>query len=77
MHKAAKPPALGRSERRALTPEEARRLLSALTGDRIESLFVLALATGLRRAELLGLRWSDLGSAAAAVDAATIEEASF
>ncbi|MCG5463583.1 tyrosine-type recombinase/integrase [Micromonospora sp. MED01] len=31
-----------------------------LTGDRLESLFVLALATGLRRAELLGLRWSDV-----------------
>lgn len=58
--KAAKPPALGRTERRALTPEEAKRLLSALTGDRLESLFVLALATGLRRAELLGLLWSDV-----------------
>ncbi|MGN9812024.1 tyrosine-type recombinase/integrase [Micromonospora sp. BQ11] len=31
-----------------------------LTGDRLESLFVLALVTGLRRAELLGLRWSDV-----------------
>jgi integrase len=58
--KAAKPPALGRSERRALTPEEAKTLLSVLTGDRLESLFVLALATGLRRAELLRLRWSDV-----------------
>ncbi len=58
--KAAKPPALGRTERRALTPEEAKHLLSAMTGDRLESLFVLALATGLRRAELLGLRWSDV-----------------
>ncbi|MEV4198328.1 tyrosine-type recombinase/integrase [Micromonospora globbae] len=58
--KAAKPPAIGRTERRALTPEEATRLLSALTGDRLASLFVLALATGLRRAELLGLQWSDV-----------------
>ncbi|MEH0934032.1 site-specific integrase [Micromonospora psammae] len=58
--KAAKPSALGRFERRALTPEEAKTLLSVLTGDRLESLFVLALATGLRRAELLGLRWSDV-----------------
>lgn len=58
--KAAKPPALGRIERRALTLEEAKTLLTALTGDRLESLFVLALATGLRRAELLGLRWSDV-----------------
>jgi len=46
--------------RRALTVKEAKNLLSALTADRLESLFVLALATGLRRAELLGLRWSDI-----------------
>ncbi|MEW2594494.1 site-specific integrase [Micromonospora aurantiaca] len=57
---AAKPPALGRTERRALTPEEAKTLLSVLTGDRLESLFALALTTGLPRAELLGLRWSDV-----------------
>lgn len=58
--KAAKPPALGRQERRALTAEKARALLAALTDDRLESLFVLALTTGLRRAELLGLRWADV-----------------
>jgi integrase len=58
--KAAKPPALGRQERRALTAEEARALLNALTEERLESLFVLALTTGLRRAELLGLRWADV-----------------
>jgi integrase len=58
--KAAKPPSLSRSERRALTSEEAQALLAALVNDRLESLFVLALTTGLRRAELLGLRWSDV-----------------
>ncbi|WP_200208146.1 hypothetical protein [Micromonospora coerulea] len=34
--KAAKPPALGRAERRALTPGEAKTLLSVLSGDRPE-----------------------------------------
>lgn len=58
--RAAKPPGLSRNERRALTPDEAKRLLSAIVGDRLEPLFVLALATGLRRAEVLGLRWSDV-----------------
>ncbi len=58
--RSAKPPSLGRNERRALTADEARELLDALSGDRLESLFVLALATGLRRGELLGLRWVDV-----------------
>jgi integrase len=58
--KAARPPALGRVERRALTPVEARRFVSAVVGDRYESALVVALATGLRRAELLGLHWSDV-----------------
>jgi integrase len=58
--KAAKPPSVGRSERRALSPAEAQKLLDALDGDRLESLFVLALATGLRRGELLGLQWADV-----------------
>ncbi len=58
--KAAKPPSLGRNERRALTPAEAKNLLSAITDDRLASVFILALATGLRRGEVLGLRWSDV-----------------
>lgn len=58
--KAAKPPSVGRSERRALTVEEARCLLDAMAGDRFEPLFVVALASRLRRGELLGLRWADV-----------------
>lgn len=58
--KSAKPPGLSRSERRELTPDEAKALVSAIVGDPLELLFVLALATGLRRGELLGLRWSDV-----------------
>ena len=48
-----------RPEGRTLTPEEARRFLAALAGRRNEVLLTLMLATGLRRGEALGLRWSD------------------
>jgi integrase len=58
--KAAKPAKLSRVERRALTVDEAEALLAVIADDRLESLFMVALATGLRRAELLGLRWSDV-----------------
>ncbi|BBA95727.1 hypothetical protein RVR_708 [Actinacidiphila reveromycinica] len=43
-----------------LTAEEARALLTATDGHRLSALFELALHTGLRKGELLGLRWEDL-----------------
>jgi integrase len=39
---------------------EAKRLLKVIDGERLEALYVLALATGLRRGELLALRWDDI-----------------
>jgi integrase len=42
------------------TTDELRRLLDVIRGDRLEALVILALATGLRRGELLGLRWEDV-----------------
>lgn len=53
------PPRVERAEIAAMRPEDVRRILSAVAGDRLEALYVLALATGLRQAELLGLRWED------------------
>jgi integrase len=44
----------------ALTVGEVRRLLEAAAGDRLEAVFVLAVTTGLRQGELLGLAWEDL-----------------
>ncbi len=51
---------LSRTERRALTPDEALALLWQLRGDHLEYVFVAALSTGLRRGEVLGLRWKDV-----------------
>jgi len=47
-------------EPRALSGDEVRRLLAACRGDRLEALFITAVATGLRQGELLGLAWEDL-----------------
>ncbi|SRR5579884_377823 len=43
-----------------LEPETVNALLAAARGDALEAFYVVALATGLRRGELLGLRWEDV-----------------
>ena len=48
---------------RPLTLDEARRLLLATSGDRLHALWRLALVTGLREGELLGLAWDDVDGA--------------
>ena len=47
-------------EVQVLTPEQARIFLAEARGSRYEALFALALATGMRQGELLGLRWCDV-----------------
>jgi integrase len=54
------PPRVPRHEIRPFNPQQARLLLDAAIGDRLEALYVTALATGLRQGELLGLRWEDV-----------------
>ncbi|HEY1445666.1 MAG TPA: tyrosine-type recombinase/integrase [Acidimicrobiales bacterium] len=49
----ARPPA----ERDALSADEARRLLEAAEDERLAAYWTLALTTGARRGELLGLTW--------------------
>jgi integrase len=46
-------------EMRPLSETEARTFLETARGDRFEPLYVLAITAGLRRGELLGLRWED------------------
>jgi integrase len=43
-----------------LSPVQARRLLKEVSGHEDEALYVLAITTGMRQAELLGLRWQDV-----------------
>jgi integrase len=49
-----------RAQVQALTIEQARALLAAADGDRLEALYVLALTTGLRQGELLALKWGNV-----------------
>lgn len=42
------------------TVEQTRELMDAIRGDRLEALYLMALALGLRQGELLGLRWEDV-----------------
>lgn len=56
----AQPPRAKRNEIAALTPEQTRELLGAAKGTRWEALIVLAVSTGLRQGELLGLKWVDV-----------------
>ncbi|MBO0795474.1 MAG: site-specific integrase [Ktedonobacteraceae bacterium] len=43
-----------------LTPEQAQQLIQTAREHPLECLLVLAVTTGLRKGELLGLRWSDI-----------------
>jgi len=56
----SQPARLGQPNGRSLTVEQARKLLDAAKGDRLEAAFLLLLSYGLRRGELLGLAWADL-----------------
>jgi integrase len=47
-------------EIRVLTSEEVKRLLHVVRGERFETLYVLAVTTGMRQGELLGLKWGDV-----------------
>ena len=40
--------------------DESKKFLAAVEGDRLEALFVVAVAVGLRKGEVLGLYWSDI-----------------
>ncbi len=54
------PPRVRRAPVQPLTVEEARALLAAVRGDRLEALYAVAVALGLRQGEALGLRWQDI-----------------
>jgi integrase len=58
--KAARPPRPRRAEPKEVDPALAERILQASSGTPLELPVAFALATGMRRGEILGLRWGDL-----------------
>ncbi len=59
-----KAPRPAKKEIQPLTPEQTRTFLEAAYGDRFEALHVLAITSGMREGELLGLKWEDVNLAA-------------
>jgi integrase len=57
---AADPPAVERTEIEILSPEQVTTLLHGLRDRPLYPIAVLGLATGMRRGELLALRWKDV-----------------
>lgn len=50
----------GRPDMQTWTGEQVGRFLASVSGDRLLCMWRLAFATGMRRGELLGLRWRDV-----------------
>jgi len=61
------PPRVIRKEIVTLSVDESRHLLHEAQGDRLEALYVLALASGMRQGELLALHWRDVDLDKAAI----------
>ncbi len=53
-------PRVPRPTMRTLDAAQVRLLLAEAKGDRLEALYVLAVSTGMRQGELLGLQWEDI-----------------
>jgi len=56
----AEPPSPQKTTPSSLTPAQVNRLLAAAREDRLYPLYVLAISTGMRQGELLGLQWGDI-----------------
>lgn len=50
-----------KEEAKAFSAEQVRAFLKAASGKRNSALYTVAVHTGLRQGELLGLKWSDIG----------------
>ncbi|MDT5267960.1 MAG: integrase [Acidobacteriota bacterium] len=57
---------------RTLTPEQATKFLTSLSGDRYHALFLLAIMGGFRPEEYLGLRWHDINFVEGVVTVRTV-----
>ncbi len=56
----AKPPKDVHTEKPVMSVGDAMLFLDAIKGHRLEALYLLAVTTGLRRGEMLGLKWQDI-----------------
>lgn len=54
------PPRRKRFEIQPLSIQQIHQFLAVARGHRLEALFILALATGMRRGEILALKWQDI-----------------
>jgi integrase len=57
---AANPPKKQRAKIKTWRAEQLRTFLSSVRGDRLYAAWMVAALTGMRRGEVLGLKWSDL-----------------
>ncbi len=53
-------PRIAQKEMLTFSAEQSRRFLEAIQGERFEALFILAISTGMRQGELLGLTWENI-----------------
>lgn len=63
----AERPRVAKKEMVTLTPEQTWTFLTSASEHRLEALFVLAVATGMREGELFALRWPDIDLEAGAI----------
>lgn len=56
----ADPPGRRHTEMHVLSPDQVRAFLDGARDNRLYPLYLLAITTGMRQGELLGLRWSDV-----------------
>lgn len=60
---AVSPPRRVHHEIKPLTLEQAQQFMFAAKGHNLEALFILAITTGMRRGEILALKWQDMNFA--------------
>lgn len=64
---AVEAPRIDKKDIQPLTGAQVAKLFSAAEGDRLEALYIVAIASGLRLGELFGLKWEDVDLDAGAI----------